>query len=66
MSFLLHTRNEFAIPILYVTHSSSEVMALCTEVILLDRGRISGRGKPFEYFLRTDTPAYQLRRDPKS
>lgn len=66
LSFLLHIRHEFAIPMLYVTHSPSEVMALCKEVILLDRGRLTGRGKPSDYFLQTDAPVYLLRRDPKS
>jgi molybdate transport system ATP-binding protein len=66
LSFLLHIGREFSIPMLYVTHSPSEVMALCTEVILLESGKQIGRGKPSDFFFRTDAPVYQLRRDAKS
>jgi molybdate transport system ATP-binding protein len=47
---LLRTiRDEFRIPTLYVTHNSEEVLALCDEVLLLDRGRVTGRGAPSEW-----------------
>jgi molybdate transport system ATP-binding protein len=66
MSFLAHIRREFAIPMLYVTHSPGEVVALCDEVILLESGRLVGHGKPSDFFVQADSPVYQLRRDAKS
>jgi molybdate transport system ATP-binding protein len=59
--FILRVRDEFALPMIYVTHSPEEIMALCQEVILLDSGKIVGKGEPSEFFLKTDTRLYRLR-----
>lgn len=59
--FILRVQEEFALPMLYVTHSPEEIMALCGEVLLLQEGKITGRGQPSEFFARTGTPAYRLR-----
>lgn len=40
--------NEFDLPILYVTHDRAEAIALCDEVLLIERGKIVGRGKSAE------------------
>ncbi len=40
--------NEFDLPLLYVTHDRAEAIALCDEVLLLERGKIVGRGAPAE------------------
>lgn len=40
--------NEFDLPMLYVTHDRAEAIALCEEVVLIERGRIVGRGAPGE------------------
>jgi len=40
--------NEFDLPILSVTHDRAEAIALCDEVLLIERGRIIARGKPAE------------------
>ena len=37
---------EFAIPMLFVTHDPVEAIAICEEVLLLQAGRIIGRGEP--------------------
>ena len=39
-------RAELSVPILYVTHDRDEVLALCDEVVLLERGKVVGRGEP--------------------
>lgn len=39
-------RDEFKVPMLYVTHDPDEVLALCHEVLLMERGQIAGRGTP--------------------
>jgi molybdate transport system ATP-binding protein len=46
--YLRRVREEFGVPMLYVTHQPDEVMALCDEVLLLEAGRIIGRGAPGE------------------
>ncbi len=40
--------NEFDLPMLYVTHDRAEAIALCDEVLLIERGKITGRGAPRE------------------
>ncbi len=40
--------NEFDLPMLYVTHDRAEAIELCDEVLLIERGRIVGRGAPRE------------------
>jgi molybdate transport system ATP-binding protein len=44
--FLLRIRDEFRIPLIYVTHDAAELIALCDEVLVLERGRITARGVP--------------------
>jgi molybdate transport system ATP-binding protein len=44
--FLLRIRDEFRIPLIYVTHDASELSALCDEVIVLESGRLTTRGSP--------------------
>jgi len=41
--YLRRVRDEFQLPILYVTHDEQEVLALCDEVIEIARGRMTGR-----------------------
>jgi molybdate transport system ATP-binding protein len=44
--FLLRIRDEFHIPLIYVTHDASELSSLCDEVIVLESGRLITRGSP--------------------
>jgi molybdate transport system ATP-binding protein len=46
--FLLRIRDEFHIPLIYVTHDAAELESLCDEVALLESGRIVGRISPPE------------------
>jgi molybdate transport system ATP-binding protein len=59
--YLRRVRDELGVPMLYVTHSADEVFALCDEVLLLERGRIAGRGRPDALFAVADRPTYSLR-----
>ena len=43
-------RDEFAIPIVYVSHAVEEVARLAGHVVVLDRGRIAGEGPPDRVF----------------
>ena len=44
--FLHRIRDEFRIPLIYVTHDAGELASLCDEIILLERGRVIDRGLP--------------------
>ena len=48
LPYLYHIKGAFDIPLLYVTHSISEVMALADEAFLLSDGKIIERGEPHE------------------
>ena len=48
LPYLYHIKGAFDIPLLYVTHSISEVMALADEAFLLSDGRITACGEPHE------------------
>ena len=45
IQYLLRLRNEFSVPMLYVSHDPDDVLQLCDEVVLLQEGRVAGRGK---------------------
>jgi ABC-type molybdate transport system permease subunit/ABC-type lipoprotein export system ATPase subunit len=44
--YLRRIRDEFHIPLIYVTHDPSELGALCDEVLILENGRVIRRGPP--------------------
>ena len=44
--FLLRIRDEFRIPLVYVTHDAGELSALCDEVMILERGQFIACGSP--------------------
>ena len=46
IEYLLHLRDEFHIPMLYVSHESDELIQLCDEVLVLENGHLSARGAP--------------------
>jgi molybdate transport system ATP-binding protein len=48
IEYLLHLRDEFHIPMLYVSHEPDELIQLCDEVLILREGRLSARGIPAE------------------
>lgn len=50
--FLRRIRDEFHIPLIYVTHDAGELTALCDEVMVLDNGRLIERGSPAEVLRR--------------
>lgn len=41
LGYLLRVRDEFPIPIIYVTHQQEEVAALCERIVVLERGRVA-------------------------
>ena len=59
--YLLTIRDEFGIPMLYVSHNADEIVALCDDVLLLDRGRCTRRGPPAALFTASPAPHYVLK-----
>ncbi len=53
----------FALPVLYVTHSIDEVARLAAQVVLLNEGRVAGRGPVAEILERIDLWPVTGRRD---
>lgn len=44
LEYLIRIRNEFPIPMIYVTHQLEEAAAVCEEAILLNRGTVVSQG----------------------
>jgi len=61
LPYLIRVRDEFALPMVYVTHSPDEVIALCDDALVLEQGRIVRRGKPADLFAISASPRYELR-----
>jgi molybdate transport system ATP-binding protein len=61
LPYLVRVRDEFAVPMIYVTHSPDEVMALCDDVLILAAGRVAGRGPPAALFRPSNRPRYELK-----
>lgn len=53
LPFIERLRDEFAIPILYVSHSVEEVVRLATTVVRLAAGRVTAIGSPSEVLAPT-------------
>ena len=61
LPYLQLVRDEFAIPMVYVTHSADEVVALCDDVLFLEHGRVKRKGAPGELFVAGSRPNYVIR-----
>jgi molybdate transport system ATP-binding protein len=44
LEYLVRVRDEFSVPMIYVTHDIAEASAVCEEIVMIDRGRIVQRG----------------------
>ncbi|MEO7413044.1 MAG: ATP-binding cassette domain-containing protein [Opitutaceae bacterium] len=64
LPYLARVRDEFAIPMIYVTHSPDEVVALCDDALILTHGQVTARGKPMELFAVSSSPRYSLKTPP--
>ncbi|MBU6409343.1 MAG: ATP-binding cassette domain-containing protein [Verrucomicrobia bacterium] len=60
VALLQRVRAEFGVPMIFVSHLADEVATLCDEVVVLERGRCAGRGRPTEIFTATPTMAWRL------
>lgn len=61
LPYLLRVRDEFAIPMIYVTHSPDEILSLCDDALILRQGQLKKRGSPSELFEISETPRYRLK-----
>lgn len=50
LPYLRRVRDEFELPIITISHSPDEVVALCDEVIVLERGCVTRQGRPETVF----------------
>ncbi len=53
-------RDEFAIPMLYVSHSAAELIALCEDAVVLRKGQCVSHGAPEELFTPSNAIVYRL------
>lgn len=56
LPYLCSVRDEFQLPILYVTHDQEEVEALCEDVVVLEHGRLVAHGSPRELWSQSRSP----------
>lgn len=61
LPYLARVRDEFGVPMLYVTHAVEEVMTLCDDVVVLAGGRIEERGAPTRVFVPSEERRYVRR-----
>lgn len=50
------------IPVLYVSHDSDEIVRLCSDVIVLEQGKIVAQGAVTEHFVVDDRTHYTLKK----
>ena len=48
-------QREFALPTVFVSHDTTEVQALCDDVVLLENGRVVDQGPPTDVLRRRRT-----------
>lgn len=58
LAYLKRVRDEFRVPMLYVSHARSEVVELCEEVLVLERGTLMGQGDPRTLLTRQAVESY--------
>jgi molybdate transport system ATP-binding protein len=42
LEYLVRVRDEFPIPMIYVTHDVDEAAAICEEIVVVERGKVAG------------------------
>lgn len=57
LPYLQRIRDEFGLPILYVSHVPQEMLALCDDMVVLSEGKLLQQGPVEEVFRRPQSPA---------
>jgi len=60
LNLLQRVQAEFLIPMLYVSHSPEEIMAICDYMIVLEAGKLVRRGHPKNLFTTRTVPVLKL------
>ncbi len=63
LPYLQRVREEFGVPLLYVSHIPGELLTLCDDLLVFAAGRLSVRGAPASLFEETTEPHFRLRGD---
>lgn len=61
LPYLQRVREEFGVPLLYVSHIPGELLTLCDDLLVFAAGRLSVRGAPANLFEETTEPHFRLR-----
>jgi molybdate transport system ATP-binding protein len=54
LPFLLRVRERFAVPMLIVSHNTTELLALCDELLALEQGQVVAQGEPTAVLTRPE------------
>lgn len=57
---LARIRDDFGVPLLYVSHAADELFALCDHVVVLHRGSVRTSGPPNEVFEKVTLTGHRL------
>lgn len=60
LTYLRRVRDEFAVPMIYVTHVAEEVVELAEGAVVLERGRVAREGAPDTIFTTRSRVVYEL------
>ncbi len=63
MPLIEQVRDEFKVPIVYISHAIEEVVRLATTIVVIDAGRVKAIGSPGEVFGRVSAHAAEERFD---
>jgi molybdate transport system ATP-binding protein len=61
LPYLRRVRDEFKLPVIFVSHHPEDLLALCDEVVVLREGRLVARGAPGTLFEAMAEPRYRLK-----
>jgi molybdate transport system ATP-binding protein len=61
LKLLERVRAEFSIPMLYVSHSPEEILAICDYMIFLENGKLVRRGHPKDIFTIRSVAVFDLK-----
>lgn len=63
LPYLARVRDEFAIPMIYVTHNLTEVLTLADWVLMIQQGKLLTQGRPGDIFV-SNAAAFELAGEP--
>ncbi|HVT04887.1 MAG TPA: ATP-binding cassette domain-containing protein [Thermoanaerobaculia bacterium] len=60
LQHLVQIRDEFSVPLIYVTHEAIEAVTLGEDAVILEKGAIRAHAKPEALFTMSSRPHYEL------